>query len=246
MSMSGTGDWNRRDFLKSLSLGAATLPLLTRTAQAGTPSVLDGGLPVAHWAGLEADRRTGEAPGRVLDARRLKEGNSHFLARAARLTLHGIYPAEEIWAYTDWQGFQVDVIHDPDRNLRHMAWSCDNRRGANISAGVSVRVPVSADHGLCLAGTMENRQGGAIPFAIRLTAGREAGLAKLQPGLYLAALVADHHPAWRSYRLDTTAAGDAGRRLYRHPTTAGQAGQVAPFPYLAFSIDFADQLKTAS
>jgi hypothetical protein len=235
MSLLKHDGWDRREFLKVLPVGAASLSLATQSARA---AAFDGGLPLAYWGGPEADSAAGEEPGRVRDARHLPEGDRRFLASGARLTLHGLYPSEHLWAYTGWKGFEVDVVHDPVSDLRHLAWCCENRHAPNISSSISVRVPVRAEHGLCLAGAMRGKTTDRIPFALSLSTGEEKGTAKLRPGLYLAALRADGEVNWRGYRLDTDAQGNAGRQLYRRDAGPGLEA-LAPFPYLAFSVAYA-------
>jgi hypothetical protein len=228
MSTHDHGGLDRRDFLKLMPVGAASLPLAVQSARAAGPAHLDDALPLAYWGGAEADA----AAGRVRDARALVAGDARFLSRGARLTLHGLYPSDQLWAYTGWRGFEVDVVHDPVSGLRHHAWCCENRHGPNVSSSLTVRVPVAADHGLCLAGAMRDANDERVPFSLRLSAGAEDNVAKLRPGLYLAALRSGGAVNWRHYRIE----GD--RQLYR--LGAGTSLEaLAPFPYLAFSVSLA-------
>lgn len=230
------GEWDRRDFLKTLPAGALSLCLPASAAQAAAaPAALDDRLPLAYWGGRQAEA-AGEEAGRVRDARSLAEGDARFLANGARLRLHGLYPSEHLWEYTGWSGFELDVIHDPEQDLRHHAWCCESRHAPNISASLSLRVPVSAEHGLQLAGALRDKTQGRTPFALRLTTGRERGAAKLRAGLYLAALQPGEAIRWRAYRLDAEASGEAGRQLHRRAVPAGLT-LPAPFPYLAFSVE---------
>jgi hypothetical protein len=235
---------DRRDFLKILPAGAAALTLASSKAHAALlPDVGDGRLPLAHFPLPQtASQENEQDRGRGFDAYRLKTGDAGFLAHAARLTLHGLYPAEALWEYTNWAGLQVEVVYNRAAGLRQIAWCCENRLVPNIGSASSVRVPILSEQGLCLAGILSDHQDRRHTFELRLATGREPGMAKLQRGLYLAALSPHGTVNWRSFQLNPEGANADQQRLLYRRMIGGERGEQASFPYLAFSVDYAEKL----
>lgn len=222
----------RRAFLKLLPAGAVGAALAGRTTDAiGAAPEIATDLPLA-WSELPTDG----ARTRPLDASRIERGDAAFHRLGARLRLHGLFPSAHLWAYTGLGGFDLEVIYDPERDLRQFAWCCENRHAANVSAGLSLRVPVLPGRGLNLAGAIRDRDGRREAFHLNLSTGTEPGRAKLRRGLYLAALAPGRRIDWRAYRLDTDLAGNGMHQLYRRDAEP-LLDNLAPFPYLAFTID---------
>lgn len=231
----------RRDFLKMLPAGAAAMSLAAPGVHSSAlPEIgADGRLPVAFCpAGTEAGD-PGDA-GRVFDAYRLAAGDPRFLATHARLTLHGLYPAEALWEYTAWSGVQIEVVYNRAEDLRQIAWCCENRRVPNIGSASTVRLPIYPDQGLYLAGALRDRDDQRHPFTVQLATGRDAGSAKLRRGLYLAALAPNGSVNWRQLQLDARASEAERRATLSQRLSGGRSGDRVTFPYLAFSVDFAE------
>jgi hypothetical protein len=229
-----------------LPVGGAALTLVSPMANASLlPDVSDGRLPLAYAPAAEMiSQRNRKDNGRIFDAYCLDEGDSRFPTHGARLNLHGLYPAEALWEYTDWSGFQLEVVYNRSANLRQIAWCCENRLAANIGSALSLRVPILPEQGLCLAGVLRDQQDNRHTFELQLTPGREQGMAKLQRGLYLAALSPYGSVKWRNLQLNPQANdADQKRCLFRR-TINGKCGEQATFPYLAFSVDYAEPLPT--
>jgi hypothetical protein len=202
-----------------LSLTLAQLQL--QSAQASLPALSLDGVRERVIAPLSVGFWSDDDDSPVLDAALLPTGDTRFVADGARLRILGLYPREAA-ALVGIDALDLDVPFAADHEASFSAWSFRNGTTQQHSSPVSFPVPLDAAAGLNLslswraAGSAETQQA-----LIRLSAGQDAGVAKLRAGTYAVDLPHGDGslPEWVNYRVENVARGL--RTLQRYERALG-------------------------
>jgi hypothetical protein len=201
----------RRDFLAWSAAGALT-PWLSGVAFAAESTVeamsvgfVEGSDTLPRLRGTAWRRiaaRSGEAEGGavVVPARSLILGDQQMATETVKLRLQGLYP--RLPAKTDVVSADLDVLFPPpdpasNKPARFLAWSFKSRPVPSASPPVAFPVPLGVDGRLLLVLTVVTRKGGALAtrhYRARFTVDWEAGVPKLQRGIYLLGFA----PVWEN------------------------------------------------
>lgn len=142
---------------------------------------------------------------RIVPATQLPLGDTNLIGRPLRVTIHGLYPPSALVRKRRAElplAIDLDVLFpspDPALHpapLRFYAWSFRRRPGWNPSPPVSFTYPLDW-HALPEIAVRVVQPGGAQPVGLRtrFTFDDEAGMPKLQRGIYLLGTVPE---VWRS------------------------------------------------
>jgi hypothetical protein len=189
-------------------------------------------LAVGYGAPLLADASP------IIEAGALSAGDAEFVLRGARVTIFGLEGMESTLASDGIKSLALDVAYpgpEGGQPLLVHAWRFLNGSAAQVSPRNSFVVPVGPDSGMSLILESEDCTGVRRRAVCRFTAGTEAGLPKLQRGMY--ALAPSDAPGWGglAWRLGDGARPRLVQRGAPDDTMAGPS-----FPCLAMTVDYSN------
>jgi hypothetical protein len=192
----------RRDFLVWSAAGALT-PWLGGVAFAAEPAVeamsvgfVEGSdtlprLRGTAWRRIAARSGESDIGSIVVPARSLILGDQQMATETVKIRIQGLYP--RLPAKTHVVSADLDVLFPPpdpaaNRSARYQAWSFRTRPVPSASPPVGFPVPLGIDGKLLLVLTVTTRERAVLTtrrYRARFTVDWEAGIPKLQRGIYL-------------------------------------------------------------
>ena len=209
--------------LGPVSLTERDLVAITKPKVSAAGEAPSGSISLGFW--------NGDPDTLVANARDLKAGDAKLAKTGAEIQMIGMGQGGDLAGQTRLRSLAVDMTFGvtPFR-----AWQYENSGVENVSSPSTFSLPVDSKQGLLfrvtaayqgLSGTPGTRQ-------VRLTPGKDATLAKLQPGYYVLAI----GKAGRSLRVNWAAYEIAGDSTGQSFSLRKNGKPVNDFAYLIFTI----------
>lgn len=207
---------SRRSLLQAGAAGLATVALFRDGSFARTVEAKPGNGGNAVRAPLAVGFNNAiNGDTFVIDPASMVAGDAELGSRGAKIRVLGIQPARDHSVLSQIDSMSIDIVYPAGPNAAFMAWSYRSQPVPQVSAPLTISVPVDAS-GLQMI--VSYRQAGAddeVQSTVHLVTDAQDRQPKLVTGTYLIAIPDDNHqlPDWSRHELKTLHGEDGSEQL---------------------------------